>query len=99
MAIAKYKQLYQQMREQEEVLFGEFAKLHDCYQQQPAKHQAEFNRVGEKVLEVVRDWERRLCSPMGRTIYGQYSNQVSDKFWQLVRADFPAIDMVGVKIG
>ncbi|HQM15590.1 MAG TPA: hypothetical protein PLM16_00045 [Candidatus Woesebacteria bacterium] len=98
MAVAKYKQLYQMMRVQEESLFAEFAKLHQRYQQSPKQHQAEFNRQGEQVLEVVRDWERRLCSPMGRTIYGQYSNQVSEKFWQLVRDEFPAIDMVGVKI-
>jgi hypothetical protein len=35
---------------------------------------------------------------MGRGIYSVYSDKLSQKFWDLVREDFPKIDMVGVKI-
>lgn len=86
------------MREKESKLFAEFEKAHQAYKQNSSQNQAEFNQLGEKVLEVVRDWDRRLCSAMGRTVYGQYSNQVSEKFWEMVRADFDQIDMIGVRI-
>lgn len=98
MAEAKYKKFYQLMREKEENLFLEFEKIHHAYKESPAVNQQEFNRVGEKVVEVIRDWDRKLCSSMGKTMYGQYSQQVSEKFWDLVRQDFDQVDMVGVKI-
>ncbi len=98
MAEAKYKKFYKLMREKESELFEEFAQSHQAYKENKEKAQDEFNRVGEKVLDVIRDWDRRLCSAMGRTVYGQYSQQVSEKFWDLIREDFDQIDMVGVKI-
>jgi len=99
MAEAKYKKFYKLMREKEEALFLEFEKIHYAYKENSNVNQKEFNRVGERVVEVIRDWDRKLCSSMGKTMYGQYSQQVSEKFWDLVRQDFDQIDMVGVKIG
>lgn len=98
MAEAKYKKFYKLMREKEEKLFLEFEDIHQSYKENSKANQPEFNRVGEKVVEVIRDWDRKLCSTMGKTMYGQYSQQVSEKFWDLVRQDFDQIDMVGVKI-
>lgn len=98
MAEAKYKKFYKLMREKEEKLFLEFEDAHRSYKENSKKNQLEFNRVGEKVVEVIRDWDRRLCSTMGKTMYGQYSQQVSEKFWDLARQEFDQIDMVGVKI-
>ncbi|KUK79434.1 MAG: hypothetical protein XD95_0386 [Microgenomates bacterium 39_7] len=84
------------MREKEPELFAEFEAVHQAYKDNGQKSQEEFNRVGGRVLEVIRDWDRRLCSAMGRTVYGQYSQQVSEKFWDLIREDFDQIDMVGL---
>jgi len=86
------------MKEKEQTLFVEFGQIHQAYHNNPQANQAEFNRVGERVMDVIRDWDRRLCSAMGKTVYGQYSQQVSEKFWDLVRQEFEQIDMVGVKI-
>ena len=99
MAEAKYQKFYRLMIEKNSELFASFKPIHQAYKQDPSQHQTEFNRVGEKVLEVVRDWDRRLCSAMGRTDFGKYSLQVSEKFWELLRAEFDQIDMVGVKVG
>ncbi len=98
MAKAKYKQYYEKMLEKEQALFDEFKPIHDLYKADRNKFQNEFNQVGRKVVEAIHDWERKLCSAMGRTQYAKYSETVSEKFWDLIREDFDQIDMVGVKI-
>ena len=98
MAQAKYKEYYQKMLEREADLFNQFRTVHDNYQQDQSKFQEEFNQVGQKVVDTIHDWERRLCSVMGRSQYASYSQTVSEKFWDLARNDFPQIDMVGVKV-
>ena len=98
MAEAKYKKFYKLMHEKNPQLFEEFKAAHQAYLDNPDKAKPEFDRVGERVLEVMRDWERKLCSAMGRTMYGKYAQQVSEKFWDLARQDYEQIDMVGVKV-
>ncbi|HEX9817345.1 MAG TPA: hypothetical protein VGA89_00395 [Patescibacteria group bacterium] len=92
----KYKQYFQQMCEQNQTLFGEFAQIHQRYETEPVRYQSIFNGVGRQVTEVVRDWDRRLCSAMGRGQFSQYSQKLSEKFWAEVRSFFPLIDQVGV---
>ena len=58
----------------------------------------EFHQLGRDILDVVRDYDRRLCAAMGKGIYSTYSQKLSEKFWSLVRQDFSQIDMVGVKV-
>lgn len=98
MAAAKYKQYYQKMREDNAALFDSFSEIHALYQSDQASHQQSFNDVGQKVVDRVRDWDRRLCSAMGKGMYSQFSQKLSEKFWDLVRADFPLIDKVGVVV-
>ena len=90
MAQAKFRQYYQQMMEQNKELFAKFKKI-------PAS-EPEFHQVGQEVVDLVRDFDRRLCAAMGKGVYSTYSQKLSEKFWDLVRSDFPAIDLVGVKI-
>ncbi|MFH2118393.1 MAG: hypothetical protein ABII10_01505 [Candidatus Paceibacterota bacterium] len=96
MSAVKYKQYLQLMTEQNKDLFAEFAKVHEQYGADPKKHEQEFNNLGSQVTEVVRDWDRRLCSAMGRGQFSQYSQNLSEKFWGEVRKLFPLIDQVGV---
>ncbi len=98
MAKAKYKQYFEEMKQKNQELFERFKTVHDQYQQDRDKHQDQFNQVGEKVVELVRDWERKLCTVMGKSKYSKYSSKVAEKFWNLVRKEFELIDMVGVKI-
>lgn len=96
MAQTKYKQYYQNMLVQNEKLFADFKKVHDHYEAQVID-QAEYNKQGLRVVDVIRDWDRRLCSAMGRGAFSKYSEQLSDKFWSEVRKDYPLIDKVGIK--
>jgi hypothetical protein len=98
MAQPKYKQYFEQMIKQNQNLFEQFKPIHDKYSQDPQQYQEELNQKGQPVVDVIRDWERRLCAAMGRTRYSRYSEQLSEKFWNLVRKEFDQIDMVGLTI-
>ncbi len=96
MAEAKYKHFYQLMRERHADIFKEFAPLHAGFSVEPEKWADQFHTKGRDVLDVIRDWERRLCSGTERGKYAQYSVKLAEKFWAEVKHDFPLIDQVGV---
>ncbi len=83
---------------QHQALFDEFLTIHDRFKSEPAAAEADFHRVGQQVVDIVRDFDRRLCSAMGRGVYSAYSQKLSEKFWSLVRQDFDQIDLVGVRV-
>jgi hypothetical protein len=70
--------------------------IHDAFVADPAKNAEVFHGEGRKVLDIIRDWDRRLCSSMGRGKFSGYTQQLSEKFWNEVRKDFSLIDKVGV---
>lgn len=92
----KYKHFYQLMTEQNQELFKKFAEIHNKFQSDPESNPDAFHTVGRDVLDVIRDWERRLCSGTEKSHYAQYSSKLSEKFWNEVKKDFPLIDRVGV---
>ena len=94
--MSKHQQYYQQMIDENSKEFKQFMDLHDNYVRDPKVHQSEYNLIGEKIISIIRDWERRLCSQSERGQYGKFSAGLADKFWALVRADFSKIDFVGV---
>jgi len=94
----KYKQYYQKMVKENQKLFDNFKEVHDKFKQDRPKWSDEYNEVGRDVVDVMRDWERRLCSAMGKGQFSQYSYRLADKFKDAVRKDFELIDLVGVKI-
>lgn len=79
-------------------VFGKFKALHDRYVADPEKYQDEFNSEGAKILEIIRIWEKKLCGKTESGQYAKFSSGLSDKFWSLVRNDFPKIDFVGAKV-
>lgn len=97
MPAAKYKQYFMQMQEQNEELFAEFLQVHQAYEADKKKHEEDFHRVGQKVVDVIRDWDRRLCSAMGRGAFSKYSEQLSEKFWSEAKKIFPLVYSVGVR--
>jgi len=98
MAQAKYQIYYQKMIDDNRSLFDRFAKIHHLFEADQNLNADAFHQLGKEVLEVIRDYDRRLCAAMGRGVYSVYSDKLSQKFWDLVRIDFPKIDMVGVKV-
>ncbi len=94
----KYQQMFTKMAEDHKELFDNFADIHREYALNPKEWQKLFNQYGAEVVEIIREYERRLCANMATGKYGQFSRNLSEKFWAEVKKVFPKIDFVGVKI-
>ena len=77
-------------------VFAAFRKLHDEYEHKQEELQDEFNEKGEKILELVREYENRLCRNTERGMYIKFSSKLAEKFQGEVRREFPMIDHVGL---
>lgn len=78
--------------------FDKFRDIHAKYQLSSNSHQQEFNEFGKEILEIIREYEQRLCGGMERGQFGKFSDKVSEKFWSRIKKDFPLIELVGVEI-
>jgi hypothetical protein len=93
----EYQKAFQTMIAQNKELFDRFQAIHDAFVLNPHANKAKFNDVGKEVTDVIREYERRLCAQMGKSMYSKFSQNLSEKFWREVRAAFPKIDFVGVE--
>ncbi|MFH0863838.1 MAG: hypothetical protein V1858_01985 [Candidatus Gottesmanbacteria bacterium] len=93
----KHQEYYQRMIDQNMDIFARFQDIHDNYVLEPKKWQANYNEIGDQVINIIRDWERKLCRDSERGQFSKFSANLAEKFWELVRKDFPKIDFVGVK--
>ncbi len=96
--MVKYRQYYLQMVTEHPDLFTTFKPIHDAFVTDRVKYSAKFNEAGQKVVDVIRQYDRLLCSGMSRGKFSGYSQQLSEKFWAEVKKEYSHIDMVGVKI-
>lgn len=96
--MVKYKEYYQKMCTEHSALFAKFKKLHDSYAQDKFTWQEDFNREGLVVRAIMEEWDNRLCGRMESGRHATYSANLSEKFWNLIKIDFPLIDFVGVII-
>lgn len=94
----KYKAYFKQMLEENADLFGRFKGIHELYSKDKKTHQAIFNDEGKVIVEIVRQWEKRLCGHMEKGNNGVYSARLAEKFWAEVRSLFPLIDFVGAEV-
>ena len=94
----KFRDYFRKMTEENQELFAEFAAIHARYAMDKADNQEKFNEVGEKVQEVVREWEGRLCGYSERGDKAVFSKNSAEKFQAEVKAFFPLIDFVGVEV-
>lgn len=92
----QYQITYQQMIDENKDLFDRFFRIHDLYTLDSTSHQMEFNDIGRQIQDVIHTYERRLCGKTEGGMYSKFSTNLSEKFWGLVRQDFPKIDFVGV---
>jgi len=95
--MTKYKQYFLEMTEQNHDLFALFKPIHDGYQFDRKQWSQRFHQQGSDVVEVIRDWERRLCSGMEKGHHAVYSAKLAEKFWTEIKKEFPLIERVGVK--
>lgn len=93
--MTKSEEFFQRMLQLNSDQFAAFLEIHQKYQADPETNQKEFNRIGADTMDIIRDWENRLCGKSENTQYGKFSSGLADKFWGLVRAKFPKIDYVG----
>jgi hypothetical protein len=93
----KYQEVYIQMIDENKELFDMFFRIHDLYVLDPKTNQEKFNEIGKQVQEIIHSYERRLCGKTESGMYSKFSAGLSEKFWGLVRADFPKIDFIGVR--
>lgn len=94
---ARYRQLFLEMMEAHRDLFLDFKEIHDKFVQDSDTYKKEFNEKGSQVVEIIRDYERKLTSQQDRGQYSKFSSGLSDKFWDQIRTFLPQIDFVGVK--
>jgi hypothetical protein len=95
--MTKYKQYFHDMVEQNQALFDSFKIVHDGYKQDPKQWSQRFHSEGREVVEIVRDWERRLCAGMERGKNSVYSAKLAEKFWSEVKSYLSHIEKVGVR--
>ncbi len=93
--MSKYEKMFQTMLDDCSDLFSEFQTLHDQVKSGDIEQEEEFYTVGSKVLRVIRRYENDLCSKSENSRFGKFSENLSEKFWELVRLKFPLIDTVG----
>jgi sugar-specific transcriptional regulator TrmB len=94
----KYKEIFEEMVEKHEKEFDSFQELHDKYEKNPQKWQSDFNKEGEKIMEIVREYENRLCGHMENTNNATYSANLAEKFHNEIKRYLPKLDMIGVVI-
>jgi len=94
----QYQIVYQTMIDEHKKLFDEFFVIHEKYAQNSREYQKEFNSIGENIRTVIHDYERKLCGKTEGGIYSKFSQNLSEKFWDVIRKDFPKIDYIGVTI-
>lgn len=95
--MTKYRAAVQQMLEENKELFDEFKPIHDAYVLNPAVNQAKYNAIGSTVMDVIRDYERRLCAKMGGGMYSKFSANLSEKFMEEIKSIYPKIMFIGVE--
>lgn len=78
-------------------LFKRFLPIHAGFTMDQNKWADQFHEVGRDVLDVIRDWERRLCFGTEKGGYGQYSAGLAEKFWAEIKKQFPLIEQVGLR--
>ena len=84
------------MLDENKELFDSFTRLHFEYSMDQDNMQEKFNEEGEKVLDIIRDYENRLCSNTERGMYNRYSAGLAEKFQAIIKSHFPLIDHVGL---
>ncbi len=96
MSKTKSQQTYDLLKKNQAKTYANFIKVHQNFSLNPDKNRLEFNRIGRDFVSLVRAYERRLCGGMEKSNNSVYSAKVSEKYWQLIREEFPLIDQVGV---
>jgi len=95
---AKYLVIFDEMVSKYEKEFDTFQEIHNEYMSDPESMQDKFNSEGAKIMEIIREYENRLCGHMENTANAAYSANLSEKFRLEIKKYLPKLDMIGVKV-
>lgn len=95
---AKYREYFDLMLKDHKETFENFKDIHDHYTLEPEKYQKIYNDYGREILEIVQEYENRLCSKSENSGYGKYSTNLADKFREEVKKYLPKINSIGLQI-
>lgn len=84
------------MVSQNQKMFDDFLKTHNNFVADQKKHASDFHAQGRDVLDMIRFWERKLCSGMEKGVNSQYSSKLAEKFWNEIKKTYTHIELVGV---
>jgi len=96
--MVKYKEVVQEMLEKNQTLFDKFQKIHDQFALNPSIWRNKFNREGKKAVDIIREYEDKLCAGSEKGQFSKYSANLAQKFQEEIRHHFPKIDHVGIII-
>ena len=94
---AKYKEYFNLMIKDHKEVFENFKDIHDHYVFEPQKYQKVFNQYGKEILDIVQEYENRLCSKSEGSGYGRYTTALADKFRLEVQRYIPKINSIGLE--
>lgn len=94
--MTKYKEFYDLMIKQNKEDFDEFKKVHDKFMEDPEKYKDKFNRLGSDILDIIRDYENRLCRQSDNAGNSKFTTALAEKFQSEVKSHFPKISSVGI---
>jgi len=96
MAKTKYKQYVELMYKNHEDDFEKFRPVHDKYANNPDEQQNNLNEKGRKIMNIILQWEDKLCRQSEKGGYGSYTTALAEKFRAEIKKDFPHIDSIGI---
>jgi hypothetical protein len=94
--MTKHKEYFDLMLSENKEVFEHFQKVHDVYVLNPKRYQVAYNVEGAKVIEIMHEYEKKLCMHSEKGQYAKYSSKIAEKFWEIIRKKFSKIDFVGV---
>lgn len=94
----KYRDYVRKMFKEHEDEFAEFAQIHTLYEQNQQKYQDEFNKIGAPIQKIIKDYEQKLCGHSEKGKYAQFSTKLAEKFHKEIKAFFPYVDFIGIKV-
>lgn len=98
MAKAKYKEYYEKMLEENKEEFADFRDIHDAYEKSQDDLQEDYNTKGKEILEIVIEYENKLCRQSEKGGYSQYTPRLAEKFREVIKKDFPMFDHIGIVV-
>lgn len=94
--MTKYKEYFEKMVSENKEIFDKFTKAHFEYSIDQDKNQEEFNKIGAEILDIIHEWENRLCKTSEGAGFGNYTVNLAEKFQAEIKSHFPLIDHIGI---